>query len=81
MFYKIKDEINIEKAPRPLRFDGKDVFTTSEEIHNKQGYYRLQKNECPQDNKNYRSVYQLEGNVIVQKWLEIAEEELLEEVL
>ena len=34
MFFKIIDKYTLEKAPRPLKIEDKDVFTTSEETHN-----------------------------------------------
>lgn len=68
MFYKIINETTIKKAPKPLKIDGKDVFTNSEKIHNEQGYFRLIQAEYPQDDNFYFPKYKLEGNVIVQEW-------------
>lgn len=71
MFYKFIDENTISKAPNPLKIGGKDVFTNSEQIHNEQGYYRLEKTEYPQDEKYYESKYVLEDNIIRQVWVEV----------
>lgn len=70
MFYKFINETTIKKAPKPLKIDGRDVFTNSEKIHNEQGYLRLIQGEYPQDDKNYFPKYKLEGNAIVQEWVE-----------
>lgn len=70
MFYKLINETTIKKAPNPLKINGKDIFTNSEEIHNKFGYYKLQHTEMPQDGKIYEPRYTLEGNAIVQSWVE-----------
>ena len=77
MFYEFINEKRVKKAPRPLKVNGKDVFTTDEEIHNKFGYYRLQEVECPQDEKCYETRYTMNDNdnVIVQSWVEVAIEE------
>lgn len=71
MFYQIINETTIKKAPKPLKIDGKDVFTNSEAIHNEQGYYRLLTSEYPQDDKIYEAQYILQDNVIVQSWKEV----------
>jgi hypothetical protein len=71
MFYKLIDKTTIRKAPKPLKIDGKDVYTTSEQIYNDNGYYRLEQNEYPQDEKHYSPRYALQGNVIVQSWIEV----------
>lgn len=71
MFYKFIDKNTIKKAPKPLNIDGKDVFTNSEEIHNKQGYYKLVSTEYSQDSKSYSPIYSLDNNIIVQSWVEI----------
>ena len=70
MFYKLINESTIEKAPKPLKIDGKDVFTNSDKIYNEQGYYQLVDTEYPQDNKTYKPTYMLENNVIVKGWVE-----------
>ena len=71
MFFKIIDNYTVEKAPRPLKIDGKDVFTTSEEIHNEQGFYKVVNAEYPQDEKAYRPIYTMGEGVILQEWEEI----------
>ena len=71
MFYSFIDENTIKRAPRPLNIDGKDVFTNSEKIHNKQGYFKLVEADYPQDDKNYKPTYSLQDNVIVQAWTEV----------
>lgn len=73
MFYEFIDEKTIKKAPRPLKDDGKDVFTNSEEIHNRNGYYKLIQAEYPQDEKHYEARYTLEDNVIAVSFVEVEE--------
>lgn len=68
MFYQIINENEIKKAPKPLKIDGKDVFTNSEAIHNEQGYYRLITTNYPDDEKYYTARYRLVGNSIIQFW-------------
>lgn len=68
MFYKLINENTIKRAQKPLKINGKDVFTNSEQIHNEQGYYRLVQTEYPQDMKNYEPIYQKQGNTIIQSW-------------
>jgi hypothetical protein len=70
MFYKFINETKIQKAPKPLKIDGKDVFTNSEQIHNEQGYYKLIQTDYPQDDKYYEPRYELQSNIIVQSWVE-----------
>ena len=70
MFYKFINETTIKKAPKPLKIDGKDVFTNSEKIHNEQEYYRLIATDYPQDGLSYLPKYILQGTVIVQAWIE-----------
>ncbi len=74
MFYKFINENTIETAPKPLKIDGKDIFTNSEEIYNGQGYFKLIQEEYPQDDKFYISTYELRDNVIFQSWV-LAEED------
>lgn len=70
MFFKIINETKIQKAPKPLKIDGKDVFTNSEQIHNEQGYYRLLTSDYPQDEKYYEPKYKQIGTLIIQEWVE-----------
>lgn len=74
MFFKIIDKYTVKKTPRPLKIDGKDVFTTSEEIHNGQGYFRVENAEYPNDDKAYRPVYKMGDNAILQTWEEVVSE-------
>ena len=74
MFFKLIDKHNLEKAPRPLKIEDKDVFTTSEEIHNTQGFYKVVETEYPNDDKAYRPVYKMGDNAILQTWEEIPSE-------
>lgn len=69
MFYKLEND-KIIKAPKKFRADGKDVFTNSEKFHNEHGFYKLIREECPQDDKIYKSYFELVGNKIIQKWEE-----------
>lgn len=73
MFYKLIDENTIKSAPNPLSINGKDVFTNSEEILNKQGYFKLKITDYPQDGNVYEPKYILEDNNILQYWLKIDE--------
>lgn len=70
MFFKIIDKYTVKKAPRPLKIEDKDVFTTSEETHNEQGFYRVVNAEYPNDEKAYRPVYKMGDNIILQEWEE-----------
>ena len=70
MFYQFINETTIKKAPKPLKIDGKDVFTNSEAIHNEQGYFRLLTSEYPQDDNFYFPKYKQIGTLIVQEWVE-----------
>ena len=81
MFYRIIDKHTIEKAPRPLKIDGKDVFTNDEVIYNSQGYYKLEREEYPDDGREYIPYYELEDNIIIQKWEFVVEDEPLSEYL
>jgi hypothetical protein len=69
MFYKLINATKIQKAPKPLKIDGKDVFTNSEKIHNEQGYFRLLTSDYPQDDNFYFPKYKLIGTLIVQEWV------------
>ena len=71
MFFKLIDKYTVEKAPKPLKIDGKDVFTNCEKTHNVQGYYRVQETEYPADGKVYRPVYSMCENAILQEWEEM----------
>ena len=74
MFFKIIDKYTVEKAPKPLKIEGQDVFTTSEEIHNSLGFYRVVNAEYPNDEKAYRPIYSMGEGVIFQTWEEIIDE-------
>ena len=74
MFFKFIDKYTLEKAPRPLKIEDKDVFTTSEEIHNEQGYFRVENAEYPNDDKAYRPIYTMGDGVILQIWEETQSE-------
>lgn len=74
MFFKFIDKYTVEKAPRPLKIEDKDVFTTSEEIHNEQGYFRVENAEYPNDDKAYRPLYTMGEGVILQIWEETQSE-------
>ena len=80
MFYKLINETTIEKAPNPLLVDGKHIFTNSEEVFNKNGYYKLTKTDYPEDSKYYENKYTLMDNIITQVWVEIKipEEEVID---
>ena len=76
MYYELIDEKIVRKAPKPLKVDGKDVFTNSKKIHNKNGYYKLSRTEYPQDDKNYEPRYTLKDKTIVQSWVEVTIDEV-----
>lgn len=78
MLYKFINETTITLCPHPLRIDGSDVFTTDEAVYNSQGFYKLKSADYPDDDKSYEPRYTLEGNVIVQSWVEA--EQRMEEV-
>lgn len=69
-FYCIENN-TLKQAPSPLLVDGRHIFTTDEEIYNAQGYYKLKAAEHPDDGKSYESHYTLEGNEILQSWVEV----------
>lgn len=71
MFFKLINETTIRKATKPLKVDGKDIFTNSEKVYNENGYYRLMQNKYPQDGKHYEVRYTLQDNMIVQSWVEV----------
>lgn len=74
MFFKFIDNYTVEKAPRPLKIEGKDVFTTSEEIYNEQGFYRVVNAEYPNNGKPYRPIYAMGDGAIFQTWEEVPSE-------
>lgn len=68
-FYELINETTIKPSPRPLRIGDKDIFTTDEKIYNDNGYYRLEREDYPEDEEySYSMYYELIGNVIYQKW-------------
>lgn len=75
MFYKITEK-GIEKAPKFLLINGKQVFTNSEKLHNEYGYYKLKELPYPIGDGNYQSIYELQDKIIVKNWEKI-EEDLL----
>ena len=68
MFYKLINERTLEKAPRPLKINGRDIFTTSESIHNEAGYYKLVRTEYPDSDGSYIPLYEKVGNEIITRW-------------
>ena len=76
-FYEFISREQIKNAPHPLHIGDEDIFTTDESIYNENGYYRLEREEYPQDETHYYTpYYELEDNVIWQKW---EQGELIEE--
>ena len=69
MFYKITEK-GIEKAPKMLNIDGKQVFTNSEKIYNENGYYKVQDMPCSLVG-NYKPVYYLKDNIIIKDWQKV----------
>ena len=68
-FYEVINKNTIKSAPRPLRIDGQDIFTTDEALYNEYGYYRLEREPYPEDETHYHNpYYELIDNVIWQKW-------------
>ncbi len=80
MFFKIIDKYTVEKAPNPLKIDGKDVFTNSEETHNSLDYFKVVETEYPKDDKAYRPIYTLGENAILREWEELVVNEVEEEL-
>lgn len=74
MFYAFADEQTIKRAPKPLKVDGKDVFTTNEKIHNEYGFFRLICEDYPKDSKCYKPKYILNDNLIYRSWEEVETE-------
>ena len=74
-YYELIDRLTIKNAPRPLRIGDEDIFTTDETIYNANGYYRLEREEYPTDEKEYTPYYELIENVIWQKWEEYNDNE------
>ena len=74
MFFKLTDNNTIEKAPRPLKIEGKDVFTTSEEIHATLGFYKVVESEYPNDDRVYTPIYAMGDGAIFQTWEEVPSE-------
>ena len=70
-YYELIDRLTISPAPKPLRIDGQDIFTTDETIYNENGYYRLEREDYPEDEKAYSPYYEMQGNIIKQKWEEV----------
>lgn len=68
LFYKFIDNKHIEKAPIPLLVSGKNIFSNSEEVYNKNGYFRLVKEPYPEDGGVYDPFYELNDNVIYLTW-------------
>ena len=68
-FYKFIDGKRIEKAPIPLLISGKNIFTNDENTYNENGYYRLVREEYPQDTNSYTVAYELKDSVIYMKWV------------
>ncbi len=74
MFFKLIDKYTVEKAPRPLKTEGKDVFTTSSEVHARLGFYKIIETEYPNDEKAYKPIYTMGDGVILQTWEEVSNE-------
>lgn len=79
-FAKSDDGIFLEFAPSEFDFNGvRYNATNSEEVYNKIGYFRIERTEAPsKDGFYFTPFYELENNVLVQKWEE-HEEEIVEE--
>lgn len=72
----MKQYYNKDGQPAPSHYDidGKQVFTTDEKIHNEQGYYERVYTDYPNDDKLYDSTFELQGNKLVQVWIERSED-------
>ena len=68
LFYKFIDDKRIEKAPIPLSISGKNIFTNDEKTYNENGYYKLVREDYPQDTNSYTVVYELKDNAIYMTW-------------
>lgn len=66
----------IEYAPNPLRFDGKDVFTTDPAVFLSQGYKPIAEEPYPDDGKTYRQITTETETEIVLGWEEYEPDEI-----
>jgi hypothetical protein len=71
-FAKSIDGISLEFAPSEFDYEGVHYnATNSEEIYNAMGYFRLERTEAPsKDGFYFTPFYELENNVLLQKWEE-----------
>jgi hypothetical protein len=78
-FAKSIDGISLEFAPSEFDYEGVHYnATNNEEIYNAIGYFRFERTEAPIKEGFYFSpFYEVEGNVLVQKWEE--HEDVVEE--
>ena len=76
MFFKLIDKYTVEKAPKPLKIGGKDVFTNSEEVHNNQGFFKVVNSEYPEGDKTYRPIYAMGEGAIMQTFEEVTASEV-----
>ena len=76
-FAKSIDGISLEFAPSEFDFNGTHYnATNSEEIYNAIGYFRFERTEAPSKEGFYFTpFYELENNVLVEKWQEHEEPE------
>lgn len=71
-FAKSEDGISLKFAPSEFDYEGVHYnATNSEEIYNAMGYFRLERTEAPsKDGFYFTPFYELENNVLLQKWEE-----------
>ncbi len=71
-FARSEDGICLEFAPREFDYNGVHYNATNiEEIYNALGYLYLKRSEIPQkDGFYYTAFYEVEDNVLLQKWEE-----------
>lgn len=71
-FAKSEDGISLEFAPSEFDYNGvRYNATNSEEIYNAMGYFRFERTEAPsKDGFYFTPFYELENNVLLQKWEE-----------
>lgn len=79
-FGKLDADEKLIYAPTPLVIEGKNVWTNNPEIHFEQGYSLIETSDSPTVNGfYYTEYYEVENNVLCQKWEEHEEPDVPEE--
>lgn len=78
-FGKLDASGNIQYAPIPLVIDGTNVWTNVGASYTKEGYYPIVRTEAPdREGCYYTSYFVLDGSVIVEKWKEHTDSEVVQ---